>query len=796
MQTPNGGTTTLGGTSQATAYLTGVATLAQQIAQEKLGRKLTVTEFRNLLDTTSVIINDGDNENDNVTNTGFNYTRVDLLKLAEAILSLTGTTPNPDPVNPGNNNNNNGTTTSDNTINQVHTVNLAAGQVRTDVDFGNQQIITNQAPTVANAIADQIINEDANFTFVIPANTFVDADAGDVLTYSTTLPSWLTFNATTRTFSGTPGNSNVGTVNITVIATDSTGASVDDSFTLTVANTNDAPILGLAIADQSTASNTPFTFQIPLNTFSDIDTGDTLTYSAKLVGDIPLPTWLTFNATNRTFSGIPGNVDVGTLNITVQAIDTSNASISDSFVLTITNLINNIVGTSGNNTLAGTPNNDNIQGLGGNDIIFGLAGNDTLNGGTGSDTMTGGLGDDTYIVDNNVDKVVENLNEGIDTVRSSISYTLLENVENLILTGTSNISGTGNILSNIITGNSGANTLNGKAGDDILNGEGGNDNLKGEDGNDVLNGGAGNDILDGGLGDDVMTGGVGNDIYYVDSSNDIIIDELNEGTDTVNTIITWTLGNHLENLTLIGSSAINGTGNALKNIIIGNSADNILSGGDNDDILRGGEGNDTLYGGAGNDSLDGGIGNDSLNGEDGNDNLKGDVGNDILNGNAGNDTLDGGIGDDVMTGGAGNDIYFVDSSNDTIIEELNEGTDTVNASINWTLGNNLENLTLTGSNGINGTGNALKNIITGNNGDNILSGGDNDDTLRGNAGNDTLFGGSGNDSLSGGIGDDILNGADGNDNLKGEAGNDTLDGGAGNDSLDGGLGDDVMTGGA
>ena len=792
----NGGTTTLGGTSQATAYLTGVATLAQQIAQEKLGRKLTVTEFRNLLDTTSVIINDGDNENDNVTNTGFNYPRVDLLKLAEAILSLTGTTPNPDPVNPGNNNNNNGTTTSDNTINQVHTVNLAAGQVRTDVDFGNQQIITNQAPTVANAIADQIINEDANFTFVIPANTFVDADAGDVLTYSTTLPSWLTFNATTRTFSGTPGNSNVGTVNITVTATDSTGASVDDSFTLTVANTNDAPILGLAIADQSTASNTPFTFQIPLNTFSDIDTGDTLTYSAKLVGDIPLPTWLTFNATNRTFSGIPGNVDVGTLNITVQAIDTSNASISDSFVLTITNLINNIVGTSGNNTLAGTPNNDNIQGLGGNDIIFGLAGNDTLNGGTGSDTMTGGLGDDTYIVDNNVDKVVENLNEGIDTVRSSISYTLLENVENLILTGTSNISGTGNILSNIITGNSGANTLNGKAGDDILNGEGGNDNLKGEDGNDVLNGGAGNDILDGGLGDDVMTGGVGNDIYYVDSSNDIIIDELNEGTDTVNTIITWTLGNHLENLTLIGSSAINGTGNALKNIIIGNSADNILSGGDNDDILRGGEGNDTLYGGAGNDSLDGGIGNDSLNGEDGNDNLKGDVGNDILNGNAGNDTLDGGLGDDVMTGGAGNDIYFVDSSNDTIIEELNEGTDTVNASINWTLGNNLENLTLTGSNGINGTGNALKNIITGNNGDNILSGGDNDDTLRGNAGNDTLFGGSGNDSLSGGIGDDILNGADGNDNLKGEAGNDTLDGGAGNDSLDGGLGDDVMTGGA
>ncbi|MTJ32622.1 S8 family serine peptidase, partial [Aphanizomenon sp. UHCC 0183] len=164
----NGGTTSMGGTSQATAYVTGVATLAQQIAVEKLGRKLTVNEFRNLLSTNSVIINDGDNENDNVINTGANYLRVDLLKLAEGILNFSGATSNPNPVDSGNNNNNSATTIFDNTINLVHTVNLTAGEVRTGINFGNQQIIVNNPPTVTNLIAPQTATEDTAFTFTIP----------------------------------------------------------------------------------------------------------------------------------------------------------------------------------------------------------------------------------------------------------------------------------------------------------------------------------------------------------------------------------------------------------------------------------------------------------------------------------------------------------------------------------------------------------------------------------------------------------------------------------------------------
>ncbi|MEH1819504.1 MAG: calcium-binding protein [Nostoc sp.] len=181
-----------------------------------------------------------------------------------------------------------------------------------------------------------------------------------------------------------------------------------------------------------------------------------------------------------------------------------------------------------------------------------------------------------------------------------------------MLTGTSNLSGTGNALNNIITGNSSSNTLNGKAGDDIINGETGDDTLKGELGNDTLNGSAGNDILDGNAGNDIMIGGAGNDTYYTDSSNDQIIEVVNEGTDIVSSAISWTLGYNLENLILTGSNAINGTGNALKNSITGNAANNTLNGGDGNDTLNGGNGNDTLIGGTGNDILVGGAGNDKF----------------------------------------------------------------------------------------------------------------------------------------------------------------------------------------
>ncbi len=145
-----------------------------------------------------------------------------------------------------------------------------------------------------------------------------------------------------------------------------------------------------------------------------------------------------------------------------------------------------INGTSSANTLNGTGGSDTINGLGGNDTLNGLDGNDTLDGGVGRDTMAGGLGDDTYVVDNTSDKVTEQANAGTDTVRSSVKFTLGSNIENLVLTGSSGLSGTGNGLANVLTGNSGANALSGQAGDDTLYGKLGNDSLSGGAGRDIF----------------------------------------------------------------------------------------------------------------------------------------------------------------------------------------------------------------------------------------------------------------------------------------------------------------------
>lgn len=145
-----------------------------------------------------------------------------------------------------------------------------------------------------------------------------------------------------------------------------------------------------------------------------------------------------------------------------------------------------ITGTSSANTLNGTSGDDTINGMGGNDRLNGLDGNDTLDGGSGADTMAGGTGNDTYVVDNRSDKVSEASNAGIDTVRSSIGFTLGSNIENLVLTGSNAINGTGNALANALTGNSAANSLSGSGGDDVLNGKLGADTLTGGSGRDTF----------------------------------------------------------------------------------------------------------------------------------------------------------------------------------------------------------------------------------------------------------------------------------------------------------------------
>jgi Ca2+-binding RTX toxin-like protein len=345
--------------------------------------------------------------------------------------------------------------------------------------------------------------------------------------------------------------------------------------------------------------------------------------------------------------------------------------------------------------------------------MMGNPGNNVLNGGAGADTLIGGLGNDTYLVDDIGDVIIEQLASGTDIVQSSISYTLSNNLENLLLIGSAAMDGIGNPLNNTITGN------------------------------------AGNNSIDGGAGKDKLAGGAGDDTYVVDNTGDVVTEGINAGIDTVQSSVTSTLGANLENLKLTGSTAIHGTGNVLSNTITGNSGNNVLNGGAGADTLIGGLGNDTYVIddvgdviieeiGSGSDTIQSSISytlganleNLSLTGLASIDGT-GNTFNNTITGNAGNNSIDGGTGADKMAGGAGDDTYIVDNIGDVITEALNAGIDSVQSSTTFTLGANLENLTLTGSSAINGTGNALHNIITGNAGNNILRGGTGIDILTG-----------------------------------------------------------------
>ncbi|HEX8669006.1 MAG TPA: matrixin family metalloprotease [Allosphingosinicella sp.] len=328
--------------------------------------------------------------------------------------------------------------------------------------------------------------------------------------------------------------------------------------------------------------------------------------------------------------------------------------------------IENVTGSSVSDTLTGSTAANTLDGGAGDDILSGGDGNDVLNGGAGTDKMTGGLGNDTFVLDVATDSILEAAGGGIDTVQTAMTYTLGAELENLTLTGSAAVAGTGNGVANTIIGNGAANTLTGGGGNDVLNGGGGIDSMNGGTGNDTyvvdlladaiteaagggtdtvqtaltytlgaelenllltgsaavngtgnglnnsitgnaaantLDGGAGNDVLNGGGGADKMVGGAGNDTYAVDAAGDIVTEAAAGGTDTVQSAIGYTLGAELEYLVLTGRSAINGTGNALGNRLTGNSAANSLSGLGGGDKLFGGGGNDTLAGGTGADGF-------------------------------------------------------------------------------------------------------------------------------------------------------------------------------------------------
>ena len=600
---------------------------------------------------------------------------------------------------------------------------------------------------------------------------------------------------------------------------------------------------------------------------------------------------------------IPDRIDVSALNIsdydTLQAL--MHAQGSDTVISVANNTITlqNVspASLSSSSFIFSTSYvGQTVGGTTGDDVLTGGRGNDTIDGGAGNDQMLGAAGDDTYIVDSAGDVVVERPGQGTDTVQSSISYALGQNLENLVLTGTANVSGYGNTANNALTGNSGANALDGLAGADTMTGGAGNDlyvvdnagdvvvelategddtvrasvsytlaanvehlilmgpaNLNGigNDDANTLTGNSGDNSLDGMGGADTMTGGAGNDTYSVDNAGDLVIEQTGEGTDNVNASVSYTLAANLEDLTLTGSADLAGVGNGDNNRLTGNSGANSLYGMGGNDVLDGGAGADQMAGGQGDDTylvdtlgdvvveLAGGgladtvmssvsyvlaanIENLVLTGP-GNLNGTGNSSANTITGNSGANILDGMGGADILTGGAGNDTYVVDNSGDVVVEQAGQGTDLVLSSLSYSLGANLENLTLTGTANLNGTGNSFANSLTGNNGANTLDGGAGADHMAGGAGDDTYYVDNAGDvviELSGAGTDLVISSVDftlganienlrltgaadssgagnGLDNtLIGNAGNNQLSGGAGADWLIGGGGNDTLTGGS
>jgi Ca2+-binding RTX toxin-like protein len=372
----------------------------------------------------------------------------------------------------------------------------------------------------------------------------------------------------------TPDVNANGTLNaFTAVALDNAGAESTTAIQVTVAVTaiNDRPALTTPTTINYTDTVFDDTFATVTGSLVASDSNP-LTYSiidgTSNGGSISKSSAygvLTINKTTGAYSFAAKDSAIEALTIAASTNFTVTASdgvLTDSKTLTVDINQTGTTESVGNDTLTGTSGNDKFDGL---------AGNDTIDGNTGADTMIGGLGNDVYFVDDGNDVVTETsaLKSGIDTVNSSISYTLGDNLENLTLLGTEAINGTGNALKNILTGNAAANSL------------------------------------DGGLGSDRLIGGLGNDSYYIDRAGDVVTETSTSETeiDTVNSSISYLLGANLENLILTGTAALRGKGNAFDNVLTGNTGANKLDGG---------AGADTLVGGLGKDSLTGGLDADTF----------------------------------------------------------------------------------------------------------------------------------------------------------------------------------------
>ncbi|WP_139559060.1 ELWxxDGT repeat protein [Methylotetracoccus oryzae] len=587
---------------------------------------------------------------------------------------------------------------------------------------------TNDAPTLANAIADQNATEDAAFSFTFAADTFADVDLGDTLTYTATLadgsplPTWLAFDPGTRTFSGTPTNGDVGTLSLKVTTTDSAGALVSDTFDLVITNTNDAPTLAHAIADQNATEDATFSFTFAADTFADVDLGDTLSYTATLVGGAALPAWLSFDAATRTFSGMPSNDDVGTLSITVTATDSAGAQVSDTFDLAIANVNDPaVIGGTLNGTLAEDAVSNSIEGtLTISDVdspatFQAVTTPTTSDQGYGTFTVTA-AGTWTYVL-NNSHPAVDALATGQQLTDSFTVVAADGTTQSIAITIDGNTDVTGLPPTDIRwTGSPPANGALPQGGEV--------------------------------LGTLATTDPDSSAFTYALLAGSSAGFSINNGVVSRASALTASTTYQL----IVQTTDDSGLSYTETFVIrTGTGGNNTLNGGGSDDVIYGAAGNDTVNGSSGDDSLFGGLGDDILSGGIGDDTLHYTLGegNDTLRGDAGNDRL-------LVTGSGATDSLTVLVNTSGLIYQLAGSTVATIEEIHLDLGADVDTLSYAGT-----TTAVSVNLSTGSatgfssiSGIENVTGGDGADVLTGDANANVLFGGAGADTIDFGLGND------------------------------------------
>lgn len=730
----------------------------------------------------------------------------------------------------------------------------------------SDQTVNLLAPVIGSpGVANQSFVDNANFSYVLPTTAFNDPDGnqGDAykgltftakLSSGSALPSWLTFNAATKTFSYTSLAAAIGsTAAVRVTATDVSGFSTFADFGVTVTQGAGAALIGTAAGEAFYA-----------------------TFRAETIDGLGGNDWIYYN--NST-AGV--NVNLAT-NV-VSGGYAQGDTISNLESIFGSNYADTLTGNSADNYLQGAAGNDAIYGDAGTDYLYGLADNDTIYGGTGTDYLYGGTGDDILRGDDGDDYLSGD--EGADIIDGGLGfdtayYATATTGLTVDLSNATNNSGvaagdtfvsieavTGGQGADLLRGDNNANTFDGGYGDDTIYGGGGDDTLRGGYGTNVIYGEAGNDTFYGGFGSDTVYGDDGNDILAAGHGNVLL--NGGAGDDTLS-------GGFGTNL-LYG-----GAGNDQLN---GSYGINSMYGGDGNDILNGSFGGGSLYGEAGNDTLNGyslgetlsgGSGVDTVNAGGGDDTIITEViGEDTINGGAGVDTvtlaaamtgqildltntsahkiaeveniigtsyadtltgsavanqIDGGGGNDLIQGGAGADVLIGGSGTDTLSYSLSGIGNTFQTAVIG--GSAVNSVTIVAAqvrtlNGVNVdiaantasgadaqgdtisafenlTGSAYADQLRGSAGNTVVYGGAGDDVVYGGAGDDQLYGGDGADFLFGEAGVDYIYGDAGDDRLFGDGqsdylyggdGNDLLDAGDAGDNLDGGTGSDIMIGG-